>query len=71
MKLARRLPFVLVRLTAMAGGLLIATSAFAQASPNDPKVRGVSPLLGYGIMFVLLVLVMGISLFPSKRSHQD
>lgn len=46
--------------------------AWAQDAPPQPTLsRTASPVLGYGIMVVLVVLVLGVSLLPAKRGHQD
>lgn len=46
--------------------------ALAQDNPDPPNLsRTPAPWLGYVIMFVLLALVVGVSLMPSKRGHQD
>lgn len=45
-------------------------SMFAQA-PDPPVQDGASPLPGFAIMALMAVVVIGISLMPSKRGHQD
>jgi len=48
--------------------------AWAQivAPPKPPKLAKAPPVwLGLLVMFALLVLVVGVSLMPSKRGHQD
>ena len=47
--------------------------AWAQDNaPPQPTLRKSAPAwLGYLAMFVLLVVVIVVSLMPSKRSHQD
>ncbi len=45
-------------------------SLLAQA-PDPPVQDGASPLPGFGIMALMAVVVIGISLMPSKRGHQD
>ena len=49
------------------------TIALAQSTaPPEPKVsRHYPPWIGYIFMFILLVAVLGVSLLPSKRAHQD
>lgn len=43
----------------------------AQSAPQ-PNARKVPPVwLGYLVIFGLLVVVMAVSMMPSKRSHQD
>jgi len=45
--------------------------ALAQSAPQ-PTARKVPPVwLGYLVIFVLLVVVLAVSMMPSKRSHQD
>jgi len=47
-------------------------AAFAQAAPESPSLKRHPPAwLGYAVMFILIIVVMSISLLPSKRSHQD
>ena len=47
-------------------------AALAQTPAPQPNLRNAPPVwLGYLIMGVLMVIVIGISLLPSKRSHQD
>jgi hypothetical protein len=57
---------------AIAATLLASVAALAQTPAPQPNLRNAPPVwVGYLIMAVLLVIVLGISLFPSKRSHQD
>ncbi len=35
---------------------------------HNPKT---SPVLGYGIAFLLFSIIVALSLWPSKRSHTD
>ena len=45
--------------------------ALAQAAPS-PSIRNApAPWIGMFTIFFFLVLVLAISLMPSKRSHQD
>jgi hypothetical protein len=47
-------------------------SAQSVAKPPSPHLNRVPQVwVGLLVMFVLLVLVIGVSLMPSKRSHQD
>ena len=39
--------------------------------PRPSELKPVSPLLGYGVLVVLGGAVVGLSIMPSKRSHQD
>ncbi len=63
----------LLRTAVCACVLLWPTIAFAQQeAPESPTLsRGPHPIIGFGVMFVLLALLMAISLMPSKRGHQD
>ncbi len=51
---------------------LLAEAAAAQGAPptpaNDPAVK---PVVGYLLILLLAGIVLAISLYPSKRSHQD
>ena len=62
----------------LAAGLIAAlaaplsTPAAAQDAPPPPSGgRSYSPLPGYGILLVLGGVVIAVSLWSSKRSHQD
>ncbi|MBU3728751.1 MAG: hypothetical protein FGM37_05815 [Phycisphaerales bacterium] len=61
----------------LAAGIALATTApaLAQANPNAPRqpnIQNVPPAwLGYAAMFLLVAAVLAVSLYPSKRSHQD
>ena len=51
-----------------------ATAAWAQdgSSPPQPNLNKSAPAwLGFLVMVILLALVLGVSLLPSKRGHQD
>jgi hypothetical protein len=64
-----RLPVILL---AVLAALVAVPAAFAQQAPPVPKVNSTAaPWIGYAVMFLMLLLVLGISLLPSKRSHQD
>ena len=67
--LGRVAPLVVVVLT-LAPGAVCAAAAVAPRMPNTLR-RGVPAWLGYFVMFVLAVVVISISLMPSKRGHQD
>jgi hypothetical protein len=56
-----------------AAAVLVPAAAFAQESaPPAPTLsRTLPPWVGYIVMIILLSLVMGVSLMPSKRGHQD
>jgi hypothetical protein len=47
--------------------------AFAQqdAGPPSPTSEGTSPLIGYLLAVVLLVLLVVVSIIPSKRHFED
>ena len=53
--------------------MLVPTAvAFAQTAPPQPSLKRSPPVwIGYLVMFVLAVLVVAVSLLPSKRGHQD
>ena len=53
--------------------LLANTSAFAlqQSGPPTPKVDGTSPIWGYLIAVVLMILLLVVSIIPSKRHFED
>ncbi len=55
---------------AMAMALLAPASVWA-APPQPGLSRTPSPLMGFGLMFLLAIVVVAISIMPSKRSHQD
>jgi hypothetical protein len=48
------------------------STAFAQLAPPQPSKDGTyNPILGYAVLAILGGIVVAISLYPSKRSHQD
>ena len=52
--------------------LAVLAPAVAQAQSTDQVLQRAPPVwLGYLVMFVLLVVVLAVSLMPSKRGHQD
>ncbi|MHC4079807.1 MAG: hypothetical protein ACYS15_06250 [Planctomycetota bacterium] len=61
------------RATVTALALLAPAVAWAQDNVPPPPTlsRTPKPWLGFLVMFLLLVLVLGVSLMPSKRGHQD
>lgn len=62
----------LIGLAWMVAVALTTVTLHAQEAPPQPQLNTVpSPLAGYGLMFVLAILVVAISLYPSKRSHTD
>jgi hypothetical protein len=49
-----------------------ASTALAQLAPPQPSKDGTyNPIIGYAVLAVLGGIVIAISLYPSKRSHQD
>jgi hypothetical protein len=43
-----------------------------QAGPRQPKIDTVpSPVIGYGIVVLFAIIILSISLYPSKRAHSD
>ncbi len=62
----------LIRLTPTLCVLVIAADVLAQAAPPQPNLSKSAPAwLGFGVMLILLAVVLGVSLMPSKRGHQD
>ena len=61
------------RATIAALALLAPAVAWAQDNVPPPPTlsRTPKPWLGFVVMIVLVALVLGISLMPSKRGHQD
>ena len=54
--------------------LVASSEVFAKqesSGPPSPSVDGTSPLLGYLIAVVLLVLLVVVSIIPSKRHFED
>lgn len=54
--------------------LLATNEVFAkqgQTGPPSPSIDGTSPLLGYLIAIVLLILLVVVSIIPSKRHVED
>ena len=64
-------------------GLLVALATLAitvvpvlaqdeSGAPRQPAVRNFpSAWVGYAAMFLIMALVVGVSLYPSKRGHQE
>jgi hypothetical protein len=61
------------RLTVAALALLAPAVAWAQDNVPPPPTlsRTPKPWLGFAVMFLLVAVVIGISLMPSKRGHLD
>jgi len=52
--------------------MLLSASAWAQSVPPEPRITRTYPVwIGYGIGAVLVVMIVLVSLMPSKRAHQD
>ncbi len=70
-----RIARLAARLTVAAAPLAASAAAFAQAQgkgPRNPKLDTVaSPVVGYGVIVLLAVVILSISLYPSKRAHTD
>ncbi|MSR18973.1 MAG: hypothetical protein EXS00_07400 [Phycisphaerales bacterium] len=70
------LPKAAINSVAFVTALSLAALAVAQEGPIVPqppvdKAQLISPALGYGVIFLLVMVVLGVSLMPSKRSHLD
>lgn len=68
----RRSPALAV-LTVIAASMAFVPAASAQDAPPQPNrsLTGVSPVLGYAIMALGAAAIIGASLMPAKRGHQD
>ncbi len=57
----------------MALALLAPAVTWAQDNvpPSPTLSRTPKPWVGFVVIFLLLALVLGVSLMPSKRGHQD
>ena len=65
---ASRLPII----AAIFLAAFAALTATAQTAAPQPTLKNVpAPWVGYLLIAVLLIMVLGVSLMPSKRSHQD
>jgi len=55
--------------------LAFTSITFAQgvsAGPRQPKIDSVpSPVIGYALLAVMAIVILSISLYPSKRAHAD
>jgi hypothetical protein len=48
------------------------TTVAAASPPPEPSLRKTpAAWVGYGLMFIFFVIVVGVSLMSSKRGHQD
>lgn len=54
-----------------AAAFLAPVTALANAPPQPTLSKWSPPWLGFVFMGILLALVLGVSLMPSKRGHQD
>jgi hypothetical protein len=55
----------------MVAALFVTTLTFAQG-PREPSVNSPAPAwLGYAVMFLIGAGVLGVALYPVKRSHMD
>ncbi len=41
------------------------------SAPPQPMIKGTPVWIGFLFMIILLTIVLGVSLMPSKRGHQD
>ena len=69
----RTLSLSVCRTTMAAVTLLAPTVVWAQDNvPAAPTLSRVpKSWIGFAVIFLLVALVMGVSLIPSKRGHQD
>ena len=69
---SRRLRRLGTAFAAIAPLALAGVAAAASQGPPTPELNGrVNLLAAYGVMFLLTGLVLFVSLWPSKRGHQD
>lgn len=69
--MTRRMRTLSLWLFALTLPYLAPAMVLAQSAPQ-PTARKVPPVwLGYLVIFVLLVIVLAVSMMPSKRGHQD
>jgi hypothetical protein len=69
-RMTRRVGIATVSAIAVAAPA-VAWAQRAVAPPAPSLKRATAPWVGYLIIFVLLALVLAVSLWPSKRGHQD
>ncbi len=66
-----------LRLAALSGSVVLASAGAAAAQapvapPQPDRSLGlVSPVGGYALMAIATMALIGVSLLPSKRGHQD
>ncbi len=59
------------RLVPIVAALCVSALALAQG-PREPSVNSPAPAwLGYAVMFLIGAGVLGVALYPVKRSHMD
>ncbi|MEY4833672.1 MAG: hypothetical protein RL527_1885 [Planctomycetota bacterium] len=59
------------RLAPIVAALCVGALALAQG-PREPSVNSPAPAwLGYAVMFLIGAGVLGVALYPVKRSHMD
>lgn len=72
MRVLRRITKGLTAAWAAAVMLLWPVVAMAQDAPPAPSLRKTAPIwLGLLLIGAMLVVIMIVSVMPSKRSHQD
>ena len=62
---------ILWKVALAAVAVLAPVTALATAPPQPSLTKSAPPWVGFIFMGVLLALVLGVSLMPSKRGHQD
>ena len=66
-----------LRTAALAGFVVLAAGSAAAQAPTvappqpDRSLGLVSPVGGYALMAIATMALIGVSLLPSKRGHQD
>ncbi len=69
---ARTLVGWTIALATLAIAVAPAVAQEASNAPRQPAVRNFpSAWVGYAAMFFIMALVVGVSLYPSKRGHQE
>jgi hypothetical protein len=60
-----------VRCAPIVAAALVTAMALAQG-PREPNVNSPAPAwVGYAVMFLIGAGVLGVALYPVKRSHMD
>ena len=71
-RILRHLGTRLACLAVVLAGALAPAVAWAQDVVVQPELRRSPPVwVGYAFMVLMAAAVMGVSLLPSKRGHQD